>query len=144
MPARYEKLGICFEYPENWTLDEKEALEGQESVTVYSPGGGFWSITLHPPDVNPQELVDAALVAMRQVYQDLDAEPVIEQVGPLEMVGCDMNFYCLDLTNTAMVRGFSTPLATLLVFFEAEDREFEQIEPVFRAMTRSLLQSETE
>src|SRR5687767_4732077 len=97
MTAIYEKLGIRFRYPGNWTLDESDALEGQNSVCVYSPGGAFWSITLHPPDIDPQTLVDAALNAMRQEYQDLDAQAVRETVAGRELIGCDMNFYCLDL-----------------------------------------------
>ena len=41
MPARFDKLGISFQYPENWTLDDSDALLGRKSVTVYSPGGRF-------------------------------------------------------------------------------------------------------
>ena len=37
MPAVYEKMGIRFMYPDNWTLDEEEALHGNQSVSVYSP-----------------------------------------------------------------------------------------------------------
>ncbi|MEX0711299.1 MAG: hypothetical protein WD278_03050 [Pirellulales bacterium] len=139
MTADYEKLGIHFRYPENWTLDESDALEGQDSVSVYSPAGAFWSVTLHPPATDPQMLVDAALKAMRQEYDELDAETVRETVAGRELLGCDMNFYCLDLTNTAVVRSFGTEHATYLVFCQADDREFEAVEPVFRAITLSLL-----
>ena len=39
MPATFNKLGLRFTYPENWTIDESEALEGAAAVTVFSPGG---------------------------------------------------------------------------------------------------------
>ena len=39
MAAIFDKLGIRFQYPENWTLDESEALAGDQAVTVFSPGG---------------------------------------------------------------------------------------------------------
>ena len=26
MPARFDKLGISFQYPENWTLDDTDAV----------------------------------------------------------------------------------------------------------------------
>jgi hypothetical protein len=139
MPAQYDKLGIRFQYPENWTLDEIEARDNRNSVSVYSPAGAFWSITLHPPDLSPQELADAALAAMRQEYDELDAEPVAETVAGRELVGWDMNFYCLDLTNTAIVRGFNRPEATYLVFCQADDREFDAVERIFAAITFSLL-----
>lgn len=139
MPAQYDKLGIRFQYPENWTLDEIEARDNRNSVSVYSPGGAFWSITLHPPDSSPQDLADAALAAMRQEYDELDAAPVAETVAGRNLVGWDMNFYCLDLTNTAIVRGFKTHEATYLVFCQADDREFDAVERIFAAITFSLL-----
>ena len=43
------------------------------------------------------------------------------------------------MTNTATVRCFRRPRATYAVFCQAEDREFEQLGAVFRAMTASLL-----
>jgi len=139
MPAQYDKLGIHFQYPDNWTLDEIEARDNRNSVSVYSPGGAFWSLTIHPPDVSPQDLADDALAAMRQEYDELDAEPVAETIAGRELVGWDMNFYCLDLTNTAVVRGFSTPEAAYLIFCQADDREFDEIQRIFAAITFSLL-----
>ncbi len=139
MPAIYEKLGIKFQYPENWTLDEGEALEGEKSVSVYSPGGAFWSVMIHPRSQAPEKLVDAALQTMKQVYDELDAETVAETIGRVDLVGCDMNFYCLDLTNTAAVRSGYTDDATLVVFWQADDRELGEVEAVFRAITLSLL-----
>lgn len=139
MPAVYNKLGIHFQYPENWRLDESEALEGEKSVSVYSPGGAFWSVIIHPPTLDPRVLADAALDTMKQVYDELDAEPIEESIADRALVGCDMNFYCLDLTNTAQVRGFRRPEGTYLVMCQADDREFREVEPVFRAMTLSLL-----
>jgi hypothetical protein len=53
-----------------------------------------------------------------------------------------MNFYCLDLTNTALVRGFRTADATCIILYQAEDREFATVEPVLRAMTTSLLRAQ--
>ena len=75
----------------------------------------------------------------------IDSEAVQETVGSVDLVGFDVNFYCLDLTNTALIRagvlpggGRSKP-ATYLIVCQAEDREFDQVSPVFRAMTFSLL-----
>ncbi len=139
MVLRFEKLGIHFLYPENWILDETEALEGNQSVTIVSPGGAFWSVMVHPAGEDPQELADAALTAMRQQYDELDAEPVAETIAGQDLVGYDMNFYCLDLTNTALVRCYQTPDATYVVFCQADDREFDQVAQVFRAITTSLV-----
>ena len=139
MPASYNKLDLTFQYPDNWTLDEKDALEGESTVTVYSPGGAFWSIVVHPAQVDPEDLAKTALKAMRKEYDELDSEPVREAVGGHELLGYDLNFYCLDLTNTALVRAFRTPAASYLILCQADDREFQQIEAVFRAITASLV-----
>lgn len=139
MPAIYQKLGIRFQYPDNWSLDEGEALEGEKSVSVYSPGGAFWSVMIHPRWQAPEDLVEAALRTMREVYDELDAEAVEETVGETELVGCDMNFYCLDLTNTAAVRSGRIGESTLVIFWQADDRELGEVEAVFRAITLSLL-----
>ena len=139
MPATYERMGIRFDYPENWQVDEQEARNQQNAVTVYSPGGAFWSVSVESRDSDPQELTRAALAAMRQEYEELDAYEVSEQVEDKEMVGYDMNFYCLDLTNTAQVRSFRTWRATYVIICQAEDREVDEISPVFQAMKTSLV-----
>jgi hypothetical protein len=139
MPGVYNKMGIRFLYPDNWTLDEEEALHGNRSVTVQSPGGAFWSIALHSPAADPQELANAALAALQAEYPESEAEPVVEQMGPQSIAGYDIRFFYLDFVNTAVVRGFRTPTASCLVLCQAEDREFEELGAVFRAITTSLL-----
>jgi hypothetical protein len=139
MPAVYEKMGIRFLYPDNWILDEEEALHGNKSVSVHSPGGAFWSIVMHPAKTDPAELAATALRALKAEYVDSEAEPVTEQIGQQSVSGYDMNFFYLDFTSTATVRCFRTAAATCLVLCQAEDREFEELAPVFRAMTTSLL-----
>ena len=81
MPAVYEKLGIRFLYPENWTLDEQEALEGETTVALYSPSGGFWSIMLYEKTVDPAEL---ALTALRGRVAGSRCDA---RMGPLLPVG---------------------------------------------------------
>jgi hypothetical protein len=89
--------------------------------------------------VAPKDLAEAALQAMRQEYSELDAERVREKSAGRELIGYDLNFYCLDLTNTALVRAVRTADATYLILCQAEDREFAEVEAVFRAITASLL-----
>lgn len=141
MPATFEKLGISFQYPENWKLDEQDILEGRNAVTIYSPGGGFWSVALDLGDSDAAQLAKAAVDAMRQEYQDIEVEETRETVADHEVVGYDLNFFYLDLTNTAGIRSFRIDQTTYTVFYQAEDREYEEIHRVFQAMTFSLIQS---
>jgi hypothetical protein len=142
MPAVYDKLGIRFSFPDNWTLDEEEALAGNRSVSVYSPGGAFWSIALHAPRVDPAELTATALATLKAEYEDAESEPVREEVNGHALEGYDLNFIYLDLTSTALIRGFRTDTASCLVLCQAEDRELTEVAPVFRAITTSLLSAE--
>lgn len=141
MPAVFEKLGISFQYPENWKLDEEELRAGQCSVTVYSPQGGFWSVSLHPETADPARMAKAAVDAMRQEYEGLESAPASETVAGQELVGYDLNFFYLDLTNSATVRSLHVGQTTYTIFCQAEDREFDEIHRVFEAMTASLVRA---
>ncbi len=142
MPAVYDNLGVRFLYPDNWTLDDQEAIAGNRSVSVYSPGGSFWSITLHPASSDPRELAATAVATLKGEYEGTEAEPVSEQFGERTLAGYDLAFFYLDLTNTALIRAFRMGDASCLILCQAEDREFEQLEPVFRAITTSLLSTD--
>lgn len=142
MPARFNRLGISFQYPDNWTLDDTDAMLGRHSVTVFSPGGAFWSVTVQPASADPDELIDAAVEAMKQEYEGLEAVDVCEKIAGHELSGKNLAFYCLDLTNTAQIRCLRIAQSIYMIFCQGDDREFERVESVFKAMTTSLL-SET-
>ena len=74
MPARFDKLGISFQYPENWTLDDSDALLGRKSVTVYSPGGAFWSVAIHSGSADPAKLAAAVVETMKKEYPGLEVD----------------------------------------------------------------------
>jgi len=138
MPAIFDKLGIKFLYPDDWTL-ELATDEDEKGVTVYSPGGAFWSVVIRGGDEDPAELAKVAVAAIGDEYTDVDTEAVEEMIGRQELVGYDLNFYCLDLTNTAQIRAFRRDGRTLLMLWQAEDREFDEVSNIFRAITTSLL-----
>lgn len=139
MPGVYEKLGVKFLYPDNWILDEEDALQGQTSVTVYSPDGAFWSLMIHDRAVDPKDLATTILNTVKQEYTDFEAEPASDTIAGQELRGYDLNFYCLDLTNTGHIRAFRTDNASMAILAQAEDREYKTVEMVFRAITTSLL-----
>jgi hypothetical protein len=141
MPSHFDSLGISFQYPDNWTLDDADALLGRKSVTVLSPGGAFWTVAIHPNSADPDKMVDAVVDTMRAEYEGLEAEEAEESVAGYDLVGFDLAFYCLDLTNTAHVRGFKTSQATYTIYCQAEDQEYERVKRVFQAITITLLGS---
>ncbi|MEN6406320.1 MAG: hypothetical protein ABFC77_07605 [Thermoguttaceae bacterium] len=139
MPAQFNRLNISFQYPENWTLDDSDAMLGRKSVTVYSPGGAFWSVALHSGSTDPKELTAAILESMRQEYGGLESESVEEDVAGHHLEGYELAFYCLDLTNTAQIRGVRVANTSYTIYYQAEDRDYAQLDRVFQAITFSLL-----
>ena len=141
MPHEFKKLGISFLYPDNWELDETDAQQQHRSVTVYSPGAAFWTVNVHPRGTSPAKLVRAVVKAMREEYEGLEYEAVRETIAGRDLIGYDLSFFFLDLTNTAWVRALRTDQATYTIFCQAEDRELSQVRPVLLAMSTSLLNS---
>jgi hypothetical protein len=139
MPAEFDKMGVRFSYPENWKLDEEELNEEGNTITVYSPSGGFWSLGIHPPGTSASKLAAEALEAMGEEYEHLESREVGDSCGEHRLIGFDLNFFYLDLTSTAQIRCVGRPDATYVVFCQAEDRDFKQIGEVFQAITASLL-----
>ena len=134
---RFQRFGLAFDYPDNWSVDTGDADDRYAAVTVYSPEGGFWSVSGHASGGDPAELTAAVLAEMRLHYRDLDSEPAGEEVAGHSLVGLDINFYCLDLTNTAQVRTLETDDGIYLLICQAEDREWDRLADVFAAMTAS-------
>lgn len=135
----FDRFGLAFDYPDNWSVDTDDSDERYAAVTVYAPGGGFWSVSGHAPGGDPRELAAAVVVQMKQEYQDLDSEEAADDVAGRRLAGFDMNFYYLDLTNTAQVRTLETSDAIYLIICQAEDREWDEVAAVFAAMTTSFV-----
>jgi hypothetical protein len=138
---RFDRLGLAFDYPDNWSVDTDDSADRYATVTVYAPDGAFWSVSGHAPGGDPRELAAAVVTQMKREYQELDSEPAADTIDGHALEGFDMNFYCLDLTNTAQVRTLETPGAIYLILCQAEDREWEGVSPVFAAMTTSFVQA---
>lgn len=139
MTAEFKELGFQFLYPENWTVTREASQAYPRSVTVQSPSGAFWSVTADQPPVG--DLVQRVGEAIANEYEETEVHEVQRKVGPLEMEGQELNFYCLDLLVTAQVFGCEKNGLALAILMQAENREFEELSRVFDAMTCSLLKS---
>ena len=160
MSAVFDKLGIYFEYPENWSLEEDSEGEPPEvvQVVVSGPQTAFWHLSKHPAEADLEALFDEVLAAMRAEHSGMEvelADDLTSDGGWMEssqetgmgggmdgLTGYNVNFICLDLTITAWLRGVRTPAATYLLLCQAEDCELSEVGPVFRAMWISLLRGD--
>jgi hypothetical protein len=139
MIRTFDKHGLTFQYPENWKLEEETVDDGARSVSLFCPGGGFWSVTAYPADVEPAAASEQTLEAMRAEYPDLDVEAVSEDIAGRQLEGYEMSFVCLDMVNTAKVLCYGDSGATYVILCQAEDRDYEDLADVFAAVTTSLL-----
>ena len=135
----FDRFGLAFDHPDGWLVDTEDAEGRFATVTVYSPAGGFWSVSGHAPGGDPGELAAAVVAEMQDEYRELDAEPAADEIAGHDLHGFDLNFYCLDLTNTAQVRTLATPAAIYLILCQAEDHDWEALGPVFAAITMSFV-----
>lgn len=141
MPIEYNKSGIRFQYPDNWLLDDSDTSADCQTVSVSSPGGAFWSVSRHTRLADTKELAQTVVEAMRGEYAEIEVEAASDTIADHELLGYDLSFYYVDLTNTAWIRSLRADKATFTIFYQAEDHELSEIQAVMQAMTISFLQN---
>lgn len=134
----YDRHGLQLAYPANWTLQEEDSDDANLQLTISSPRTAFWTLAIYPDLHDLESLAEQAVEALRAEYPDLESEPVDEALAGVPLSGRDINFICLDLTNTTRIRVGHWGASTVLLLAQAEDRELDEADPVFKAMTLSL------
>ena len=117
-------------------------MPDNEAVSVISPEGGFWCVRRDQNEMPHDIVLQQAIDAMRDVYPDLEVEPVVEHVAGERLSGVDMHFFCLDLTGTAAFRIWQTIHGRYVIFSQAEDAQLPHCQPIFQAITASLIQGQ--
>ena len=140
MPSEYNAHGIQFQYPENWTCEEKSTADS-DTVTLSAPGGAFWMLTALSSGSSPASVMDGIARSLADDYDSLETLETEQEMNGVATTGYDFDFIYLDLVNTAKTRGFVYDNKTYVLFYQAEDREFQSLEPVFAAMTVSFLRN---
>ncbi|MBI81705.1 MAG: hypothetical protein CMJ81_00780 [Planctomycetaceae bacterium] len=140
MTAVYEQADVRFLYPENWALDNREESGSPWAVSVHSPSGAFWSLTVHDGNLGLDELGTETLQAVEREYQESFFESIKaeDEIAGCSAVGYDINFFYFDLLVTAKLRVFRMGRFNCIVLYQAEDRDFEELNRVFQAITLSL------
>lgn len=137
MAAQFDEGGIRFRYPENWRLERDDTEEGW-TVTLQSPDTAFLMVCLREDAPTTNEMVEAAMTALRDEYPDLETDDCVDSVAGQSAVGNDVRFFSLDLTNTCWLRSFYSSRGTVIVMWQANDLELEQNEPILRAICASM------
>ena len=145
MTAVYDKLKLHFLYPENWKLIDSVGAESEDAhvVSLESPSGSStWTVHVYGTDVPQDEILKETIAALEETYDDVEIAPIEETVAGYPCNGVEALFYCLDFLVRARLLLLTTDEHTLLIWTQAEDRDFDQQAIVFSAISTSLLQGE--
>jgi hypothetical protein len=137
MLSTYRTEQFSFAYPSTWEIAE-QASGHDLAVTVASEGSAFCTISLLAGRPTVKSVLDAALDAYRESYNDCDSYPVHERICSRQAKGLDVDFYYLELINSAWLRAFRTPRFTVLVLFQAGFDELPAARAVFEQICGSL------
>lgn len=137
MVGAYDQDGVRFKYPANWRLERQDNEDGW-TVTVQSPDTAFFMLCCCDALPEPVGMADSALDALREEYEDLEADASVDSIAGQPAVGHDIRFFSLDLPNTCWTRSFFGPRGTLLAMCQLNDLESAKNEPVLRAICASL------
>jgi hypothetical protein len=118
MHNTYQTTGLRFAYPGDWDAQEEQTEEGL-SITVSGDGSAFCSVMLMPDRPSAESVIEAAMTAYRESYDDFDVYPVACRIAGQESVGRNVDFFCMELVNSAWLRAFRTGRFTVLVLAQS-------------------------
>jgi hypothetical protein len=134
----FERDGISFRYPENWSADERDDADGGWTVSVHSPDTAFLLVSLQPEASDAGDLADQALAALREEYKEFDAEDVTETICGLPAIGFNADFLTADTTSLCRVRAVDSFAGPLLLMAQVSEHDRGANDPVLRAIVQSL------
>ena len=137
MEQLYQKNGIRFRYPADWELSE-QAGPGEASITVSSPNTAFWTLNLYFERPAPRRLVETALNAFREEYDELDIYDASATICNQTTIAKDLEFVCMELLNSAWLRVCRTPFFSVVLLYQANDADLPDTRATMEAMTSSL------
>ena len=133
----FDRDGVRFAYPDNWTVDVEDGGDGW-TVTLSSPETAFALVSLRPDADTAAQVADEALAVLQGEYPDLDADPAVDALGGMPAVGHDIDFLTLDTSITCWTRCAETTAGPLLVMCQTGEFDRAKNEPVLRAVCASL------
>lgn len=144
MPAQYDRSGLKFMYPENWVLSDQGDAELPRAVSLETPDGGMWSVHVYDAQTDPDFLIKDTVTTLEETYPDLEVTPAEHTFPEFTGTAVDTIFFCLDFLVRIKLTTLQTPDYQIMVWYQAEDRDFDKQSPIFHAVTTSMMQSISE
>lgn len=137
MANQFQAHGIRFSYPAGWSLREDQSEEST-SIDLTGPATATCSVVLLHDRPDPGPVVEAVVDAFQDEYDGLDRYPVDRPIASQHAVGCDLDFFYLDLCNSASVRAFRTSRFTALLMCQAGDRDVPAAKEAFEQICNTI------
>jgi len=141
MPAQYDRNGLKFLYPDNWVLSDQNDTELPRVISLETPDGAIWSAHLFAPESDPDFLIKDTVTALEETYPDLEVSAAEQAFPKHPGAAIETVFFCLDFLVRIKLMTMQTSQYQVMAWYQAEDREFDKQEPIFHAVTTSLMQS---
>ena len=139
MIKTFERSGVKFHFPSNWTIDSDEAEgSGEWTVTIQSPETAFAIVSLRSDAQNLAQIADESLAALQLEYPDLEWENAIDSIAGQPAIGHNIDFLTLDTSTTCWSRCIETVNGPLLILCQVSDYDLSKNEPVLRAICASM------
>jgi hypothetical protein len=138
----YDDHGVRFEYPSEWAV---EVTDNAPLTTVnleHPDGVAFLIVTTDQSCPDPGEVADTILDTLRDEYPELEDDPFEEVVYDRLISGHDVQFFALDLPNTARIRCFRTLNRTITIYGQWADLVETEVSDLAESIIRSVEDSE--
>ncbi|MBR6481573.1 MAG: hypothetical protein IKT12_07705 [Thermoguttaceae bacterium] len=137
---------VRFAYPKNWFVQEAPWTSDSKAITVNNPDGYFWMISIFPAGTDPDAAAKEVLHSMRREYSQLEDTPAHRIIADHFLTGYEMNFFYLDLVNTAIVLSLETESRSYVIYWQycdilAVTQEEYGFEDIAEAMTYTFLKN---
>lgn len=87
----------------------------------------------------PPQIVDSCISAFKEEYEDIEVSELNATLAGMPAFSRELEFVCLELTNTVGLASVRTTDFSLLVWWQGTDHELEEFRPIFDHITRSVL-----
>lgn len=132
----YQAHGVTFGYPGHWELSE-ESRDDAMTVSV-GDGGAFWSITVLRRRPRAERVLEEAVQAFWDEYENIDEYPVEAMLAGESAIGRNIEFVAFELVNCVFMKALEIGGRTFFVMAQVTDHEREQFEPIFDSITASM------
>ena len=145
MTKNFSQGPIDIAYPENWQLETGESGSTRH-YSLASPNACTWELYVIEASENIDDWMDLLTGKLAEQYDSFEQQELDLELEGTRLAGFEIYFFYLDLLISGHLLKLPPNSAGehQVVMFQGESRAFDQMLPVFHAITISQLRSQTQ